>query len=170
MGEAWARDVAEAVAWVLSVTARDLSGGGLHGPPQMANEHTGGKGIQEAERNRLFQTLGPQVRCSRSTTGEGGDAHMFANDCHDRLRFRLDDDDGLLRFVEFEILNASRCQDIEETLQEYMVGRALADVDLDYLRELTCTGNGECMQAVIQEVQKHQRLFVRNHEGQSATC
>lgn len=95
---------------------------------------------------------------------------MFSESCHDNLRFRLNDDDGLLRFVEFEILNASRCRGMEETLREYMVGRALADVDLDYLRKLTCKGDGECTQAVIREVEKHQHLFVRNHEDQSATC
>ena len=95
---------------------------------------------------------------------------MFPDDCHDRLRFRLNDRGGVLRFMEFEILNPSRCRDVEETLREYLVGRALADVDLDYLRKLTCTGDGECMQAVIREVQKHQHLFDRNHKDQSAKC
>ena len=95
---------------------------------------------------------------------------MLSESCHDRLRFRLNDDDGLLRFVEFEILNTSRCQGMEETLRDYMVGRALKDVDLDHLRKLTCMGNGECMEVVIREVRKHQHLFVRNHEDQSAIC
>ena len=95
---------------------------------------------------------------------------MFPDACHDRLRFRLNDDDGVLRFMEFEILNASRCRGMEETLREYLVGRALADVNLDYLRKLSCTGDGECMQAVIREVQKHQHLFDRNHKDQSAKC
>ena len=95
---------------------------------------------------------------------------MFSEDCYDRLRFRLNDDSGVLRFMEFEILNPTRCRDVEETLREYLVGRALADVDLDYLRELTCTGSGECMQTVIHEVQKHQHLFVQDHEGRPATC
>jgi len=95
---------------------------------------------------------------------------VSAEGCHDKLRFRLNDDSGILRFMEFEIRNAPTCQDVEKTLREYLVGRALAEVDLDYLRKLTCTGNGECMQAVIREVQKYQHLFVRNHEGQPATC
>ena len=95
---------------------------------------------------------------------------MFPDDCHDRLWFRLNDDDGLLRFAEFEILNASRCRGLEETLRGYLVGRALADIDLDYLRTLVCMGNGDCVQGVIREVRKHQHLFVRNHEDQSATC
>lgn len=95
---------------------------------------------------------------------------MFSEGCHDRLRFRLNDNDGLLRFVEFEILNASRCRGIEVTLREYFLGRALADVDLDYLRKLACAGSGECMQAVIRKVEKHRHLFARNHEDQSAPC
>ena len=95
---------------------------------------------------------------------------MSAKDCHDKLRFRLNDDSGVLRFMEFEILNTPVCQDMEKTLREYLVGRALTDVDLEYLRNLTCTGNGECMQTVIREVQKYQHLFVRNDDGQPATC
>ena len=95
---------------------------------------------------------------------------MSAEDCRDKLRFRLNDDSGILRFMEFEILNAPTCRDMEKTLREYLVGRALVEVDLDYLRKLTCTGSGECMQAVIREVQRYQCLFVRNHEDESAIC
>ena len=95
---------------------------------------------------------------------------MSAEACHDKLRFRLNDDSGVLRFMEFEILNTPACDDMEKTLREYLVGRALADVDLEYLRNLACTGNGECMQAVIREVQQYQHLFVRNDDSQPATC
>jgi hypothetical protein len=95
---------------------------------------------------------------------------MFPDDCHDRLRLRLNDDDGVLRFVNFEILNALRCRGIETALQGYFVGRALADIDFEYLRGLMCRGNGECIHAVIREVNKHLCLFVRNHEDQAATC
>ena len=95
---------------------------------------------------------------------------MFAENRHDRLRLRLNDDDGVLRFVDFEILDASRCRGTERLLQEYFVGRALADVDFDYLRGLICEGNGECIHAVIREVNKHLCLFVRNREDQATTC
>ena len=95
---------------------------------------------------------------------------MFSESCQNKLRFRLNDDDGMLRFVEFEVLNASGCRGMAETLREYMLGRALADVDLDYLHNLTCAGDGECMRAIIREVEKHQHLFIRNHEVQSAAC
>lgn len=89
---------------------------------------------------------------------------MFSEDCRDKLRFRLNDNSGVLRFMEVEIRNTPACRDTEEALRKHLVGRALADVDLDYLRKLTCPGNGECMLAVIREVQKYQHLFVRNHE------
>lgn len=95
---------------------------------------------------------------------------MFVEDCRNRLRFRLNDDSGVLRFEEFEILDPSRCGATERTLREYLVGRALADVDLDYLRKLTCAGDGECMQAVIREVEKQQHLFTRKREDQPAKC
>ena len=95
---------------------------------------------------------------------------MFPGDCHDRLQCRLNDDDGVLRFVEFEICNASRCRGIETALQEYFVGRALAHVDFDYLRKLMSGDNGECIHAVIREVNNHLCLFVRSHEDQAATC
>ena len=95
---------------------------------------------------------------------------MCTEDCHDRFRFRLSDDSGVLRFMEIEIRNAPTCRDVERTLREYLVGRALGDVDLEYLRKLACTGDGECMQAVIRELQKCQHLFVRNREGQTTTC
>jgi hypothetical protein len=102
--------------------------------------------------------------------GTRGGANMFGEDCHGRLRFRLNDDSGVLRFVEFEILNAPRCRDTESRLRMYLVGRALADVDVDYLRSLSCVGNGECLQTIIREVRKYQDLFVRNAQRESAPC
>ena len=84
---------------------------------------------------------------------------MFSDDSHDRLRFRLSDDSGVLCFMEVEILNPSTCRDMEDTLRKYLVGRALADVDLGYLCKLSCKGNDECLRGVIDEVHKYQQLF-----------
>ena len=86
---------------------------------------------------------------------------MRREDCQDRLRIRLSDRSGDLRFEAFEIVNAPECREIEAALRCYLVGRPLAEVDLDYLRELRCPANGECARAVIDEVQKCQRLFGR---------
>ena len=93
---------------------------------------------------------------------------MCASGCNDRLRFRLNDDGGVLRFVEFDILNPLTCQDMVDTLRRYLVGRALADVDLAHLRKLKCTGNGECMRAVLHEVEKQQHLFIGKNASGSA--
>jgi hypothetical protein len=95
---------------------------------------------------------------------------MSPKDCRDKLRFRLSDASGVLRFAEFEILDDGECYDMKATLRDYLVGRALADVDLDFLRGLTCAGGGACLEAVISEVQKCQCLFVYNREDQSAAC
>ena len=89
-----------------------------------------------------------------------GDARVCSESCSDKLRFRLSDRSGVLRFAEFEIRDAPACREVESALREYLIGRALADVDLSYLRNLVCPGNGECMQAVIAEVRRYQQLFV----------
>lgn len=80
--------------------------------------------------------------------------------CKDKLRIRLSDDSGALRFEAIEIVAAPQCRDIEATLREYLVGRSLADVDLDYMQGLQCAADGECMRAVIREVENYQRLFL----------
>ena len=95
---------------------------------------------------------------------------MTTEKCHDRLRFRLGDDSGLLRVEEFAIQNATECQGMEHTLREYLVGRPLADVDLEYLRRLRCPADGECLRALIHEVQKCQCLFAGKTESRSASC
>jgi hypothetical protein len=87
-------------------------------------------------------------------------AQMCASECNDRLRFSLSDDSGVLRFEEFAIVDGLNCQDVEHTLREYLVGRSLADVDLDFLRGLNCPADGECLRALIGAIQKHQQLFI----------
>ena len=85
---------------------------------------------------------------------------MPSNDCYDKIRFCLSDDSGVLRFETFEITDAPECRGVEQTLRAYLVGRPLSKVDLDYLRTLTCDGDGVCMQAVIGAVEEHQQLFL----------
>ena len=95
---------------------------------------------------------------------------MCAEDCRNRLRIRLSDDNGVLRFEEFEIVGAPECQDIAATLREYLVGRTLPETDLDYLRRLRCPADGGRARAVIEEVEKCQRLFDRKQTDRGATC
>jgi hypothetical protein len=88
-------------------------------------------------------------------------AVMQPLDCANKVRFSLSDETGVLRFTSFDIVDVGGFCEIVETLQEYLVSRPLADVDVDYLRKLTCTGNGECLHTVIQMVEEYQQLFVR---------
>jgi hypothetical protein len=87
---------------------------------------------------------------------------MFPEDRDDRLRFRLNDENGVLCFTEFEILNPQRCRDLAEPLRQYLVGRPLADVDPDDLRNHMHAGDGECIEAIIRELLKQQRLFIQS--------
>ena len=86
---------------------------------------------------------------------------MSASECSDRLRFRLSDDSGVLRFEEFTIVDALDCGDMQQTLREYLVGRSLADVDVDFLRGLKCPADGQCLHALIRAVEKYQQLFTQ---------
>jgi len=54
---------------------------------------------------------------------------------------------------------------MEHTLREYLMGRPLADVDLEYLRALRCPADGECLRALIEEVHNYQRLFTGKLEA-----
>jgi len=91
---------------------------------------------------------------------------MFPEERNDRLRYSLSDESGVLRFEEFEIANALECAEIQKALQEYLMGRALAEVDLDHLRSLACRRDGECMEAVIRAVQEHQEMFAHVGNGE----
>ena len=94
---------------------------------------------------------------------------MAYGDCRDNVRFTLSDDSGQLRFESFEIVDTSECQ-LTGVLQEYLVGRPLAKVDLDYLRSWRCTANGECLQAVIRMVCEYQAMFSPERSTGSALC
>jgi hypothetical protein len=86
---------------------------------------------------------------------------MKPDDCANRIRVSLSDETGVLRFTSFDIVEVAVSCNILETLQEYLVGRSLADVDVDHLRRLTCSGNGECLRTVISVVEEYQQMFVR---------
>ena len=85
---------------------------------------------------------------------------MNRDDCSNKVRFSLSDETGVLRFTSFDIADVPDFCEMAETLQEYLVGRPLADVDAGYLRELSCSGNAECLRAVIRMVGEYQQLFV----------
>ena len=84
---------------------------------------------------------------------------MSTGGCYDKIRFTLNDSSGVLRFESFDIVDSPECTDIARTLREYLVGRPLAEVDLEYISGLWCWGNAECMKTVVQVIQEHRELF-----------
>ena len=94
---------------------------------------------------------------------------MSSEECKDSLRYSLSDESGVLRFDGFEIVSSAECRETQKALQEYLVGRALSEVDLDYLRGLACSRGGGCMDAVIEAVQEHQEMFAHVGNGEWTT-
>ena len=86
---------------------------------------------------------------------------MSPGDCFNKVRFSLNDDTGVLRFETFDIVDLPDSCEMVEELQDYLVGRPLADVDMDYLRGLRCSGDGECLRTTIRMVNEYQQLFSR---------
>ena len=84
---------------------------------------------------------------------------MPYGDCRDKIRFALSDESGELRFTSFDIVDMPECQDLARALQEYLLDRPLAEVDLDYLVGLRCRANGECVQGMIRMVDEYQAMF-----------
>ncbi len=74
-------------------------------------------------------------------------------DCRDKVRFVLSDKTGALRFTDFEIVNAPECNGVARTLREYLLGQPLAELDLGYIREMTCTGNGQCIRDIVSVIE-----------------
>ena len=93
---------------------------------------------------------------------------MSPQECQDRIRFTLSNETGVQRFKDFELIDDSECGEMGKLLREYLVGRPLAKVDLDYLRSLKCPymrslecqENGGCVLAVIDVIREYQDLFV----------
>jgi len=90
---------------------------------------------------------------------------MPPQECYDRVHLSLSDESGDLRFESFEIAGTPECRDVEETLRAYLVERPLAEVDMDYIRGLTCAGDGQCMSAVVRVIEEYQHLFVRDERN-----
>jgi hypothetical protein len=95
-----------------------------------------------------------------ATQHEAGCCDMQAGDCVNKIRFSISDETGVLRFTSFDIVDPPEsCQGLE-ALREYLVGRPLAEVDVDHLRELLGGSDGECRQTALRVVKEYQRRFV----------
>jgi len=89
----------------------------------------------------------------------------LAGDCRNKVRFALSDSTGALRFTDFDIVDAPECSQIAGTLKEYLLGRPLADLDLDHIRGLTCPGNGQCFRDIVGVIDDCRAILVPEEGG-----
>ena len=69
--------------------------------------------------------------------------------CDQLFRYKLDDADGELRFVEFELTGSTKGSRLEQTLVPYLRGRALGSVRVHDLPIACCPDDGGCLNAII---------------------
>ena len=93
---------------------------------------------------------------------QAGTVPTRSQECYDNVRLWLSKESGAMRFKSFDIVDAPECDALAKQLQEYLVGRRLADVDLQYVQSIKCQGNGACMRAVVDIVHEYQDMFVQD--------
>jgi len=86
-------------------------------------------------------------------------------ECWHRLRAALSDRTGMLRFENFDIVNAPDSAETAATLRHYLVGRPLAETDPAHIRKLGRATEPVCAQRVARLVQKSQRRFSDTSES-----
>jgi len=84
---------------------------------------------------------------------------MSPEECVDKVRFKLSDETGKLRFKEFDIVDVLERREIADALRKHLVGRPLAEVDVDYLARLDCPGDRRCMRAIVNLVAQYRLVF-----------
>lgn len=88
---------------------------------------------------------------------------MTTRDCIDKIRFSLSDKSGSLKFDDFDIDEAD-CRHIADELKKLLVNRPLAEIDAEEIRQMSCPGEGYCLQAVADVIAGCQRMFVHEKE------
>jgi hypothetical protein len=85
---------------------------------------------------------------------------MSSGGCYDKIRFTLSDSSGVLRFTSFDFVDAPECAETARALGEYLVGRPLAEVDVEYLCAFRCAGSDSCMRALTEVIREHRGMFL----------
>lgn len=80
-------------------------------------------------------------------------------ECYNNVRFSLSDSSGHLRFESFDIVDMPQCGDLAAALKKHLVGRTLAQVDVERIRAMKCPGEPTCVAEVARIVEEQQRLF-----------
>ncbi|MBW2264228.1 MAG: hypothetical protein JRG91_19865 [Deltaproteobacteria bacterium] len=84
---------------------------------------------------------------------------MNPSECVDRIRFVLSDRTGVLRVEDFDIVDAPQCSALAEALKTHLVGRPVAEIDLDHIRSLRCSGDAACMRAIVDAIVEYHEMF-----------
>ncbi len=79
--------------------------------------------------------------------------------CYDSIRFSLSDLSGQMRFESLDIADVPECQDAAARLSEYLVGRPLAQVDVQRIQSMECADDCTCLPEVARVVREQQRNF-----------
>jgi len=85
---------------------------------------------------------------------------MTKQECRDRVLCALSDRTGVLRFDSFDIVDAPDCEETAATLRHYLVGQALGETDIGYIRDLALVTHPLCAGVVAQLVQECQETFI----------
>lgn len=75
------------------------------------------------------------------------------------ISFTLDDSDGQLRFERFALADGIVPAKLKRRLEEYFIGRALAQVDLLELKALLAGADHDTRTRVVQVMREYQHLF-----------
>ena len=89
---------------------------------------------------------------------------MTEDECRRKVRCAMSDRTGVLRFESFDIVDAPACAGTAQSIGRYLVGRALAEVDIARIREMGRDGDTVCARVVSQMVAESQAAF--GHAGQ----
>lgn len=92
---------------------------------------------------------------------------MTEQECRNKVRCTLSDRTGLLRFESFDIVDAPERGEMAAMLRHYLVGRALAETDAGYIRELGRMTHPLCAQVIAQLVEESQETFIHRRQFQT---
>ena len=83
-----------------------------------------------------------------------------ALECKDNVRFSLSDESGYLSFKSFDIINTPECGKLARGLREYLLGRPLNEIDIDFIRSRECPHEkGLCVKQITAVIAEHLEFF-----------
>ena len=80
-------------------------------------------------------------------------------ECRDKVRYSLSDKSGVLRFEDFRIDGLTDCAAAESELRALLVGRPVAEIDVDEIHRISCPRGGACMRAIVKAISECKEMF-----------